>query len=348
MSSVPFSNRHLGVTGDELDAMARAIGVGSLEGLVDLVVPEGIRRRARLELPEGLGEEEALERLREMMEKNRVMRSLIGMGYSDCIVPPVVQRNILENPGWYTAYTPYQAEIAQGRLEALLNFQTLICGLTGLDVANSSLLDEGTAVAEAVTLAKAGKPKGDAVFLSDGCHPQTVDVVRTRCEPLGIEVVVGDFREVPWEDRPELLAVVVQYPTTLGEIEDYSHLAETARERKVLVVAACDLLALTLLKPPGEWGADIAVGSAQRFGVPLGYGGPHAAFMAVRDGLKRKLPGRLVGVSKDAHGKVGFRLALQTREQHIRRTRPRVISVPRRCCWLSWLRCMPSTTVRKG
>ncbi len=297
--------------------MLGEIGYGSLAALVDAAVPAGIRNAGPLDLPEALSEPAALARLKSVMSKNRLLKSFIGQGYYGTHVPAVIQRNILENPGWYTAYTPYQAEIAQGRLEALLNFQTMICDLTGLPVANASLLDEGTAAAEAMSLALAGKPKGAAIFVSDRCHPQTLDVITTRAEPLGISVITGDWEK--YEPSAETFAVVVQYPDTRGRIDDFTAFFAKNSKAGVINIAVTDLLALTLLKPPGEFGADICVGSSQRFGVPMGFGGPHAGFMACADSLKRKMPGRLIGVSIDSRGKPGYRLSLQTREQHIRR-----------------------------
>ncbi len=258
-----------------------------------------------------------LEGLRVLAGQNQVFRSCIGMGYSDCITPPVIQRGVLENPGWYTQYTPYQAEISQGRLEALLTFQTVVSDLTGLEVANASLLDEGTAAAEAMTMCHGLKPDRKVFFVSAGCHPQTIEVVKTRAKALGLEVAVGDAEGFQFNES--VFGVLVQYPDTYGEIHDYSTLVERAHAAGALVAVAADLLSLTLLKPPGEFGADIALGSAQRFGVPLGYGGPHAAFFATRDAFKRHMPGRIVGVSRDARGRPAFRLSLQTREQHIRR-----------------------------
>lgn len=300
--------------------MLGALGLQSLDELIDRVVPEAIRQREALNLPAPLTEEQALGRLRQIMDRNKVLRSFIGLGYHDTFTPPVIQRNILENPGWYTAYTPYQPEISQGRLEALINFQTMICDLTGLDVANASLLDEGTACAEALTLAHAQVNGSTRVFVSERCHPQTIAVVKTRLQALGVQVVVGDA--LNWKANggsAGYAAVLVQYPDTLGVIHDYSDLAVQVHEAGALLVVAADLLGLTLLKAPGEFGADICVGNSQRFGVPLGFGGPHAAFMAVKDTLKRRMPGRLIGVSKDAEGRPAYRLSLQTREQHIRR-----------------------------
>ncbi|MEM0896724.1 MAG: aminomethyl-transferring glycine dehydrogenase [Verrucomicrobiota bacterium] len=314
-----FAPRHLGADDHAIAEMLAVTKHSTLDALADDAVPEAIRERKPLDLPGAATEAEALGELREKMERNIVARSFIGLGYYESITPPVIQRCIFENPGWYTAYTPYQAEIAQGRLEALLNFQTMVADLCGLDVANASLLDEGTAVAEAVTMCAGIKPKAKAVFVSERCHPQTIDVVKTRAEPVGLEIIVGDEATFDPTQCDNLLAIVVQYPDTTGEIMDHRSLIEKTHGAGGLVIMATDLLALTLLEPPGALGADVAVGSSQRFGIPLGNGGPHAAFLACRDSLKRKLPGRLVGVSQDRHGNPAFRLSLQTREQHIRR-----------------------------
>lgn len=300
--------------------MAQVCGHASLDALVAAAVPALIRRNDSMSLPQPLGETAALARLRSIAAKNQVYKSYIGLGYHDTITPPVIQRNILENPGWYTQYTPYQAEISQGRLEGLLNFQTMVCDLTGLDISNASLLDEATACAEAMTLCRRVK-EADAdrntFWIASDCHPQNIDLVRTRAEALGLQVVVGDWRQASF--GPEVFGVLIQYPGSSGEVGDYSQLVRAAHEAGALVVFAADLLALTLLKTPGEWGADVAVGSAQRFGVPLGFGGPHAAYFATRDAFKRSMPGRLVGVSKDSRGRPALRLSLGTREQHIRR-----------------------------
>ena len=312
-----FRSRHLGPVGSDRDEMLRETGYPSLAALINAAVPAGIRMDTALSLPAARSEHDALAWLKSIMGKNRVLKSFIGQGYHGTHTPGVIQRNILENPGWYTAYTPYQAEIAQGRLEALLNFQTMITDLTGLDVSNASLLDEGTAAAEAMSLALAGKPRGKAIFVSDRCHPQTIDVVITRAEPLGISVIVGDWRT--WEPSEGTFAVLVQYPDTRGRIDDFAAFFEKNTKAGVTNIVAADLLALTVLKAPGEFGADICIGSSQRFGVPMGFGGPHAGFMACADALKRKMPGRLIGVSVDSRGKPGYRLSLQTREQHIRR-----------------------------
>ncbi|MDQ3697842.1 MAG: aminomethyl-transferring glycine dehydrogenase [Gemmatimonadota bacterium] len=314
-----FISRHIGPGDDEIREMLETLGYDTLDEFIDTVVPEAIRLRRPLALTGETSEYEALRGLRQLAAKNAVFRSYIGMGYHDCITPPVIQRNILENPGWYTAYTPYQAEIAQGRLEALLNFQTMVIDLTGLPIANASLLDEGTAAAEAMAMAHAAKGSaGKDVFLvSQDCHPQTVDVVRTRAEARGYRVIASDHRT--WTFGREVFGALVQYPATDGAIHDYRQLVEQAHAAGALVIVAADLLSLALLAPPGEWGADAVVGNTQRFGVPLGFGGPHAAYFATRDELKRQIPGRIIGVSRDADGKPALRMALQTREQHIRR-----------------------------
>ncbi len=312
-----FARRHIGPNDEEIDAMLRDLGFDNLEGLIDATVPKNIRFDRQLNLPEAKSEMEALAELRATSKKNKVARSFIGAGYHDCITPPVIQRNILENPGWYTAYTPYQAELAQGRLEALLNFQTMIVDLTKLDIANASLLDEATAAAEAMTLCHAVAFNRKTFFVADNCHPQTIEVVRTRAKPLGIEVKIDNYSRCKFDDT--VFGALVQYPATDGAIYDYTEFVRQAHDAGALVVVAADILALTLLKPPGEFGADVAVGNTQRFGVPLGFGGPHAAYFATRDQFKRHMPGRLVGVSHDAEGRPAYRLALQTREQHIRR-----------------------------
>jgi glycine dehydrogenase len=314
-----FSERHNGPRPEEVTAMLRALGVPSLEALVGETVPASIRYARSLDLPAALSEAELLATARALAAKNRVLRSYIGAGYHDCITPPVILRNILENPGWYTAYTPYQAEISQGRLEALLNFQTMIIDLTGFEVAGASLLDEGTAAAEAMQmLAGLHDDDGaDTFFVSSACHPQTIAVIQQRAIPRGIKVVVGDHETFAFDKK--VFGAVVQYPATDGSIPDYRAFCERAHAAGARVAMATDLLALALLTPPGELGADVAIGSAQRFGVPMGYGGPHAAFIATKKEHTRKLPGRLIGVSQDAQGKTALRMALQTREQHIRR-----------------------------
>ncbi|WP_428261804.1 aminomethyl-transferring glycine dehydrogenase [Haliangium sp.] len=320
-----FVRRHIGPSEAEITAMLAALGCDSLASLADEAVPADIRpARAAAELFElrdGRGEREVIASLARMAADNQVFRSFIGMGYYDCITPPVIQRNILENPGWYTQYTPYQAEIAQGRLEALLNFQTMVADLTGLALANASLLDEATAAAEAMHMCQAvtrGKKPG--FFVADHCHPQIIAVMRTRAEPMGIELEVGPVAAVQGRlAEGRLAGVLVQYPSTDGRIEDLRALADAVHQAGALLVVATDLLALTLLEPPGAFGADIAVGSSQRFGVPMGFGGPHAAFLSTREEHRRQVPGRIVGVSQDARGRAAVRLALQTREQHIRR-----------------------------
>ncbi|NEP14002.1 MAG: aminomethyl-transferring glycine dehydrogenase [Symploca sp. SIO2C1] len=317
-STDAFVNRHIGPDAKEIEQMLKILGIPNLDALIEQIVPQAIRQPEPLKLPVAQSEYAAVATLKAIASKNQVFRSFIGMGYHDCITPPVIQRNILENPGWYTAYTPYQAEIAQGRLEALLNFQTMIIDLTGLEIANASLLDEGTAAAEAMSLSYGlCKTKANAFFVSNTCHPQTIAVVQTRAKPLGIEVIVGDHQTFGLEAK--IFGALLQYPATDGKICDYRDFIAKVHEVGALVTVAADPLSLTLLTPPGEFGADIAVGSTQRFGVPLGYGGPHAAYLATKEAYKRQVPGRIVGVSKDAQGKPALRLALQTREQHIRR-----------------------------
>ena len=315
-----FARRHTGDSATETAAMLALLGYSSVDALVDAAVPPHIRRAA-LNVPAALGETAALAELRGLASENKVFRNFIGTGYYDTATPGVIQRTILENPGWYTAYTPYQAEISQGRLEALLNFQTVVTDLTGLEIANASMLDEGTAAAEAMMMChrlKDGHADAHRVcFVSEKCHPQTIDIVKTRAVPLGIAVVVGDHRT--YAPAADCFGVLVQYPDTTGSIHDFENFFAAAHAAGAYTIVATDLLALTLLRAPGEFGADVAVGSAQRFGVPLGFGGPHAGFLATKDAFKRQMPGRLVGVSKDAQGDPAMRLALGTREQHIRR-----------------------------
>jgi glycine dehydrogenase len=318
----PFASRHIGPQADERDKMLAALGLRSLEDLVDQAMPSSIRMDRPLALPAPLTEAETLARLQDLAAQNCPLRAMIGLGYYGTTTPPVIRRNVLESPAWYTAYTPYQPEISQGRLEALLNFQTMVADLTGLPTAGASLLDEATAVAEAMTLARRNTKTGSVLLLDADTLPQTVGVVRTRAAALDIEVLIADQSLADALVEVDAFAVVVQTPGASGRLAGTAELrsvAEAAHARGAMVIAACDLLALTLVTPPGEWGADIAVGSSQRFGVPLFYGGPHAGFMSVRAGLERSLPGRLVGVSKDVDGTPAFRLALQTREQHIRR-----------------------------
>jgi len=314
-----FARRHIGPRPADASEMLQTLGYDSIDALIDALVPESIRLRKPLDLPPARSEFDALREIAALAAKNQVFKSYIGMGYYDCIVPPVIQRNLLENPGWYTQYTPYQSEISQGRLESLLNFQTMVCDLTGLEIANASLLDEATACAEAMTLCHRtkGKDGRNRFLVADTLHPQNIAVVQTRAEPLGIEVVVGPVDA--FEINESVFGILLQYPDTQGTVNDYREVIERAHSAGAMAVVATDLLALTLLKPPGEFGADIAVGNAQRFGVPMGYGGPHAAFFATRDAFKRGMPGRLVGVSRDSRGRPGYRLTLSTREQHIRR-----------------------------
>src|ERR1700681_2282410 len=313
-----FARRHIGPSPRDISAMLETVGASSLKALMAETLPAPIRQKALLDLGNPLSETEALVHMRDLASKNQVFTSLIGQGYSGTILPAVIERNILENPAWYTAYTPYQPEISQGRLEALFNFQTMICDLTGLDVANASLLDEATAAAEAMALAeRVAQAKTKSFFVDREVHPQTLAVLRTRAEPLGWNLIVGD--PAVDLDKAEVFGGLLQYPGTSGAVRDLHPAIAALRTKGALVIVAADLLALTLLASPGELGADIAVGSAQRFGVPTGYGGPHAAYMAVRDALKRSLPGRLVGLSIDSRGQPAYRLALQTREQHIRR-----------------------------
>jgi glycine dehydrogenase len=316
-----FARRHLGDDPEGTAAMLQVLGYPSTDALIDAAVPAAIRRRGQMDLPAAASESEALSELRGYAAENRIFRSFIGLGYSDTFTPAVIQRTIFENPGWYTAYTPYQAEISQGRLEALLNFQTVVCELTGLEIANASMLDEGTAAAEAMMMChrlKAGPAAAHReFFVSSACHPQTIHIVETRAQPLGISVTVGDHRT--FQPTAQCFGVLVQYPDTMGSVHDYAAFFSAAHAAGAYCIVAADPLALTLLRAPGEFGADVAVGSAQRFGVPLGYGGPHAGFLATRNEFKRQMPGRLAGVSKDANGNPAMRLALGTREQHIRR-----------------------------
>lgn len=318
-----FARRHNGPTQESTQKMLEVIKAESLDKLIDETIPEGIRLPKPLNLPEALSEADFLNEFRKLAEKNKIYKSFIGMGYYDTLVPNVIKRNILENPGWYTAYTPYQAEIAQGRLEALINFQTTISDLTGMELANASLLDEGTAAAEAMSMLY-GQRKGkkrkeaDVFFVSELCHPQTIEVLQTRAEPIGVEVKIGNHKDLDVTDS-SLFGMLLQYPATDGSVEDYTDLIAAAHEHDVYAVVAADLMSLTLLKAPGEMGADVVVGSSQRFGVPMGYGGPHAAFFATQEQFQRKIPGRIIGVTQDAEGKPAYRMALQTREQHIRR-----------------------------
>ncbi|WP_404360011.1 aminomethyl-transferring glycine dehydrogenase [Methylotuvimicrobium sp. KM1] len=313
-----FINRHIGSNPDEFKKMLEALGLDALEDLISAAVPADIVDLEPLSLTETISERAVIEHLRKIKERNKVLTSLIGMGYYDTSMPAAIKRNVLENPGWYTAYTPYQAEVSQGRLEALLNFQQMVIDLTGMELANASLLDEATAAAEAMSMSKRLSGSSSSTFFADrDCHPQTLAVLKTRAGSMGFELVVGDvFNDL---DKQTCFGVLVQYPGSTGEIRDLTPIVDSAHKQSALVTVACDLLSLVLLKPPGHFGADIAVGNSQRFGVPMGYGGPHAAFFATRDEYKRSVPGRIIGVSKDRHGQYALRMALQTREQHIRR-----------------------------
>ena len=325
MGSDKFVTRHIGPRDEDIQSMLEAIGVGSLEELMEQAVPANIRLPKPLQLADGLTERKYYRRIHDLAKMNKVYNTYIGMGYYDTITPAVILRNVLENPVWYTSYTPYQAEISQGRLEALLNFQTMVCELTGMELANASLLDEATAAAEAMVLmfnsrtrpkAKAG---ANVVLVDEHIWPQTLDVLQTRANPLNIELKVGSAADFVFEEQ--VIGAIVQYPNSNGEILSYADLAEKAHAVDAKLAVAADLLSLALLTPPGEWGADVVFGSSQRFGIPMGYGGPHAAFFATRNDYKRTMPGRIIGVSKDAQGNLALRMALQTREQHIKRER---------------------------
>lgn len=317
-----FQHRHNGPSNDDISQMLDTVGVDTVDELIDQTVPENIRKRALLNIPEALDEFSYVRSVKEIASKNKVFKSFIGLGYYNCVTPAVIQRNILENPGWYTAYTPYQAEIAQGRLEALVNFQTMVSDLTGMEIANASLLDEATAAAEAMTmlfaLRKKEKKASTKYFVDERIFPQTLDVLKTRALPLGIELEIGKYEHVDISS-PEYYGLMVQYPNAEGSVEDYRALFATAQDNQVFITAATDLMSMVLLTPPGEMGADVVVGTTQRFGVPMGFGGPHAGFFATKDEFKRQIPGRIIGVSQDSHGNKAYRMALQTREQHIRR-----------------------------
>ena len=312
-----FIDRHIGPISDEINAMLKTLGLTNLEELIQKTIPAEILDDGSLNIDKAVDELNTIKSLRSIAAKNTVTRSYIGMGYTGTITPPVILRNILENPGWYTQYTPYQAEISQGRLEALLNFQTMVCDMTGMEIANASLLDEATAAAEAMAMMARLIPKRNVFYVSLDCYPQTIDVLKTRAKPIGIELVVT--RERDFEFNGDTLGILIQYPASDGRISDYSEMSKNAHENGSLVAAAADILSLAMIKPPGEWGADIVVGSAQRFGVPMGYGGPHAAFFATHKKYERKIPGRIIGLSQDVYGNPALRMALQTREQHIRR-----------------------------
>ena len=312
-----FVDRHVGPNQEELSQMLHTIGVGSIEELIDLSIPKSIQSKEKLNVGNGISEKELIEKLKSIAEKNTIMKTYIGMGYYNCITPPVIQRNILENPGWYTQYTPYQAEISQGRLEALINFQTMVCDLTALPIANASLLDEATAAAEAMTMTYRMSKDRNIFLVSKHCHPQTIDVLKTRSEPLGITIQLCDDDDFIFNQN--VFGSILQYPDTNGSVNNFQKITNAAHKESAYIIIATDLMSLALLKPPGELGADVALGSSQRFGVPMGYGGPHAAFFAVKENFKRFLPGRLIGVSVDSEGNQAYRMSLQTREQHIRR-----------------------------
>ena len=313
-----FINRHIGPTQLQTKEMLAALGLNELEDIIEQAIPANILNQEPLKLTETISERAVITHLRNMRSRNKVFTSMIGMGYYDTVMPAVIKRNVLENPGWYTAYTPYQAEVSQGRLEALLNYQQMIIDLTGMELANASLLDEATAAAEAMTMSRRlSKSSANSVFVDQDCHPQTIAVIKTRAYSLGYEVIVAD----PFDslEQHDFFALIVQYPGSRGEILDLTQITEIAHNKSALITVAADLLSLVLLKPPAAFGVDIVVGSSQRFGVPMGYGGPHAAFFATREDYKRSVPGRIIGVSKDSHGQLALRMALQTREQHIRR-----------------------------
>jgi glycine dehydrogenase len=320
--SEKFENRHIGPDAHQVEEMLKVTKAGSIDELIDQTIPGNIRLKKALSLPDAKSEYEFLKDFKKIASKNKVYQSFIGMGYYNTITPGVILRNVLENPGWYTAYTPYQAEIAQGRLEALINYQTMIIDLTGMQIANASLLDEGTAAAEAMHLMfasrKASKKSATRFFVDQNIFPQTLDVLKTRSTPIGVDLVIGDVQSLDFTDST-LFAVYVQNPNNNGAIKDYSSFAKAAHEKDVFVVMGADLMSLVIMKSPGEMGADVVVGSSQRFGVPMGFGGPHAAFFATKDEFKRQMPGRIIGASVDASGNPGYRMALQTREQHIRR-----------------------------
>ncbi|MEE9215120.1 MAG: glycine dehydrogenase (aminomethyl-transferring), partial [Thermodesulfobacteriota bacterium] len=316
-----FLNRHLGPNKDEVNEMLDVVGATDLGEFIDQVLPESISLEKDLELPTPSSEYSLLKHLRMLEANNKVFKSYIGLGYYDCITPPVIQRNIFENPGWYTQYTPYQSEISQGRLEALINFQTVITDLTGMEIANASLLDEGTAAAEAMTLlhrVRVGNKKdSNTLFVSKNCFPQTIEILKTRAKPLGIELIIDDDKNFDFNDR--YFGAIFQQIDSNGEVNDYQGVIDEAHSKDILVAVIADLLSLAILKPPGEIGVDVVVGSTQRLGVPMGYGGPHAAYFATREEYKRQVPGRIIGVSVDSGGRQAYRMALQTREQHIRR-----------------------------
>ena len=323
MKKYNFSDRHIGPRKSEISTMLKSIGVDTINDLINQTIPSHIQLNSDMDLPQPLSEHRFIEHMKSLASQNRCYRSYIGMGYFNTVLPGVIQRNILENPGWYTSYTPYQAEISQGRLEALLNFQTMVSDLTAMDLANASLLDEGTSAAEAMIMLYNSRTRSqkkenvNKFFVSEMCLPQTIDILKTRSEPLGIEVIIGSHLEYDFSES--CFAVLIQYPGKYGEVTDYVEFASKVKEKEIAIIVAADLLSLTMLKPPGEWGADVVVGTTQRFGIPLGYGGPHAAYFATLEKYKRSIPGRIIGVSEDLDGNKALRMALQTREQHIKR-----------------------------
>jgi glycine dehydrogenase len=343
-----FARRHNGPFGDQVPEMLKKIGVNSLDQLIDETVPASIRMKAPLDLPDGMNEYQYLNHLKIIGSKNKIYKTLIGLGYYNTITPGVILRNILENPGWYTAYTPYQAEISQGRLEALLNFQTMVSDMTGMPIANASLLDEGTAAAEAMIMLynarsrESVKREDNKFFVSMDLFPQSIDVLKTRAVPRDIELVFGKYDEFVFTDK--FFGAVVQYPNQFGAVADYREFTEKAHSVGAGVAVAADILSLALLTPPGEWGADLVFGSTQRFGIPMGYGGPHAAYFAIKEEYKRHIPGRIIGISVDANGNRALRMALQTREQHIKRER----ATSNICTAQVLLAVMPPGMDRKG
>ena len=323
MSIHRFSRRHIGIRENDIEKMLKVVKADSLNNLIEETLPDQIFLESELNLPPALTESRFADHMRSIAKKNKNYRSYIGMGYFNTILPGVIQRNILENPGWYTAYTPYQAEIAQGRLEALLNFQTMVIDLTAMEIANASLLDEGTAAAEAMIMLYNNRTRlqkrnnVNKFFVSELCYPQTIDILKTRSAPLGIDLIIQSHEDVDLDES--YFGIIIQYPEKHGQVLDYDQIAKCAKKKDIGVVVAADLLSLSILKPPGEWGADVVVGTTQRFGVPMGYGGPHAAFFATLDKYKRSIPGRIIGVSEDEDKSRALRMALQTREQHIKR-----------------------------
>ncbi|MGV8880401.1 MAG: glycine dehydrogenase, partial [Sphingobacteriaceae bacterium] len=314
-----FQSRHIAPNEADKASMLLSIGLHSIDELIDQTIPAKIRSKTALNLPAALSEFDYINNLQKVAAKNKVFKSYIGQGYYDVILPAVIQRNILENPGWYTQYTPYQAEIAQGRLQALLNFQTMVLDLTGMEIANASLLDEGTAAAEAMFMQHSLRKNADAniFFVSEDVFPQTIDILKTRAQPLGITLIIGNYENIELNEK--MFGALVQYPSGNGQVYDYRDFAAKAHGLSIKLTVAADIMSLLLLTPPGEWGADIVVGSTQRFGVPMGFGGPHAAFFATKNEYKRSMPGRIIGVTIDNAGNYALRMALQTREQHIRR-----------------------------